>query len=551
ATLWSTLTAILKNNIHNLQLCSRNNLIKQAIYRLRDANRHVEDAILELIVVLARHSISVKELKSLMAALKGENSTWPKYSVKLLAAMRQIINRDQTDASVFFNFSGRRGGTIALPPIRKWPTQTGFSIVTWFRLDPLVNSGSTKDLSPYLYCFQNGKGIGYSAYFVESNLMIETITKPKRKGYSHVVNHKFRSRKWYMVGIVYIYNRFRRSELHCYVNGQEVSHDDVSIVSCDEPFHKCFIGSCPQALPSTVFSGQMGSFYTFIEALSNDTMAAIYYLGPDYRCQFKHGFETDVPLSASQEKLLYDGRLSTAIMFTYNPKACDQKLCLESSPTDNATYFVHSPHAIMLEGVYPVITNSFQSALRSLGGIQIIFPLFDQLDYNVYNASKENDNNDSVPSDDIGSMLLSLLCDLLRGSTTCQQQIVQGNGFLVLSRLIEKVSPASLEDSTLDTLLMLGKYLFSSPGKANLLNQWIDHILLKASLWIHTSAKVQVKLFSMLATEFVAMPEQLSLHMIDFKRIIGVPRLMHILKFYYWCKTTESFNAKELSGQIN
>ena len=34
------------------------------------------DAILELIVVLSRHSISVKELKSLLASLKGENNTW-------------------------------------------------------------------------------------------------------------------------------------------------------------------------------------------------------------------------------------------------------------------------------------------------------------------------------------------------------------------------------------------------------------------------------------------------------------------------------------------
>ena len=56
-----------------------------------------------------------------------------------------------------------------------------------------------------------------------------------------------------------------------------------------------------------------------------------------------------------------------------------------------------------------------------------------------------------------------------------------------------------------------------------------------------------MKLFSMLATEFVAMPEQQSLHMIDFKRIIGVPRLMHILKFYYWCKLPDNYN-KELSG---
>ena len=36
-------------------------------------------------------------------------------------------------------------------------------------------------------------------------------------------------------------------------------------------------------------------------------------------------------------------------MFTYNAKACDGQLCLESSPTENPSFFVHSPHATRLE----------------------------------------------------------------------------------------------------------------------------------------------------------------------------------------------------------
>ena len=33
----------------------------------------------------------------------------------------------------------------------------------------------------------------------------------------------------------------------------------------------------------------------------------------------------------------------------YNPIACDSQLCLESSPKGNQSYFVHSPHALMLQ----------------------------------------------------------------------------------------------------------------------------------------------------------------------------------------------------------
>lgn len=48
-------------------------------------------------------------------------------------------------------------------------------------------------------------------------------------------------------------------------------------------------------------------------------------------------------------QVLYEGHLSSVIMFMYSPKACDQQLCLEASPTENHSYFCHSPHALMLE----------------------------------------------------------------------------------------------------------------------------------------------------------------------------------------------------------
>lgn len=51
--------------------------------------------------------------------------------------------------------------------------------------------------------------------------------------------------------------------------------------------------------------------------------------------------------------LLYDGKLSSSIAFTYNPRATDAQLCLESSPKDNASIFVHSPHALMLQVIFP------------------------------------------------------------------------------------------------------------------------------------------------------------------------------------------------------
>lgn len=47
--------------------------------------------------------------------------------------------------------------------------------------------------------------------------------------------------------------------------------------------------------------------------------------------------------------MLYDGKLSNAIVFMYNPVATDGQLCLQSAPKGNVSYFVHTPHALMLQ----------------------------------------------------------------------------------------------------------------------------------------------------------------------------------------------------------
>jgi len=48
-------------------------------------------------------------------------------------------------------------------------------------------------------------------------------------------------------------------------------------------------------------------------------------------------------------QVLYDGKLSSAIVFMYNPVATDSQLCLQSAPKGNVPYFVHTPHALMLQ----------------------------------------------------------------------------------------------------------------------------------------------------------------------------------------------------------
>lgn len=67
---------------------------------------------------------------------------------------------------------------------------------------------------------------------------------------------------------------------------------------------------------------------------------------------------TDFTMKCLFVQVLYDGKLSNAIVFMYNPVATDSQLCLQSAPKGNISYFVHTPHALMLQvSTYFTYTN--------------------------------------------------------------------------------------------------------------------------------------------------------------------------------------------------
>ena len=78
-----------------------------------------------------------------------------------------------------------------------------------------------------IFSFKTAKGIGYSAHFV-GNCLVLTSMKVKGKGYQHCVKYEFQPRKWYMLAIVYIYNRWTKSEIKCFVNGQLASSTEMA-----------------------------------------------------------------------------------------------------------------------------------------------------------------------------------------------------------------------------------------------------------------------------------------------------------------------------------
>ncbi|XP_036372416.1 lipopolysaccharide-responsive and beige-like anchor protein [Megalops cyprinoides] len=524
AEVWSVFSAILKKSARNLQACSEAGLIEQLLTRVHGADGVIADLMADMLGALASYSISVRELKLFFSKLQGEKGQWPPHAVKLLSVLKCIAYKSGPDS--FFNFPGKSAAAIALPPIAKWPYQNGFTFHTWLRLDPL-NSISTDKDKPYLYCFRTSKGLGYSAHFVGGCLIVTSL-KSKGKGFQHCVKYDFKPQKWYMVTIVHIYNRWKNSEICCYVNGELASYGDITwLVSTSDTFDKCFLGSCETADANRVFCGQMGAVYLFSEALNAAQILGIYQLGPSYKGTFKHRAESDLLFAEHHKMVLYDGKLSGSIAFTYNPRATDAQLCLESSPKNSPSIFVHSPHALMLQDVRAVLTHSVQSAMHSIGGVQVLFPLFAQLDYHQHNSDQLDTS--------ICCTLLSFVMELLQNSMAMQEQVVACKGLLVIGYSLEKSSKVHVTRAVLDIFLALARYLSNLQSGAHLLKHLCDHILFNPSIWIHAPAKVQLMLYTYLATEFISTMAIYN----AIPRVGTVLQVMHSLKYFYWVVNPE------------
>ncbi|XP_054941895.1 lipopolysaccharide-responsive and beige-like anchor protein isoform X2 [Physeter macrocephalus] len=528
AEVWSMFTAILKKSIRNLQVCTEVGLVEKVLGKIEKVDNMIADLLVDMLGVLASYNLTVRELKLFFSKLQGDKGQWPPHAGKLLSVLKHMPQKYGPDA--FFNFPGKSAAAIALPPIAKWPYQNGFTFHTWLRMDPVNNINVDKD-KPYLYCFRTSKGLGYSAHFVGGCLIITSV-KSKGKGFQHCVKFDFKPQKWYMVTIVHIYNRWKNSELRCYVNGELASYGEITwFVNTSDTFDKCFLGSSETADANRVFCGQMTAVYLFSEALNAAQIFAIYQLGLGYKGTFKFKAESDLFLVEHHKLLLYDGKLSSAIAFTYNPRATDAQLCLESSPKDNPSIFVHSPHALMLQDVKAVLTHSIQSAMHSIGGVQVLFPLFAQLDYRQY-LSDEVDLT-------ICSTLLAFIMELLKNSVAMQEQMLACKGFLVIGYSLEKSSKSHVSRAVLELCLAFSKYLSNLQNGMPLLKQLCDHILLNPAIWIHTPAKVQLTLYTYLSTEFIG-----TVNIYNAIRRVGtVLLIMHTLKYYYW-----AVNPQDRSG---
>uniref|UniRef100_A0A1I7XJX4 DUF4704 domain-containing protein n=1 Tax=Heterorhabditis bacteriophora TaxID=37862 RepID=A0A1I7XJX4_HETBA len=263
---------------------------------------------------------------------------------------------------------------------------------------------------------------------------------------------------------------------------EKYSQNALRAVSITDQLDRCSIGVSPDGEADTAFCGQMGAVYLFADSMSLEQAHSLFCLGPAYQSYFVHDSGSNLP--EGYKKHLFDGRLHNALVMAYCPKNCHGQLCLNAPSKISSGYFVQVPHAVMKEGVEVITTHSLHNSLQSVGGIQILLPLFSQLD---------------LPHED--------------GST----MDMDSSSKHVTMRVAEQV-------------IDMAKFLLRFEVGGHLIKQLFEHIMFNPQLWINSAPEVQVHLYNYLATEFLGNNQ---FHKI-IRQVATFGEMCHALKFYYW-----------------
>ena len=564
-----TFTSIVNKCPLNQSLCCEEQLIFCLLEMIPKINQNANllQKFSSLIEVLGTHSITVKELKRQFLLLKSEPGDFrPRGQIRLMKALQFMALSRTIGPLTFFDFNGK-SSSLELPPLEKWPRNNGYTFCLWIRAESLPESTTSSLLSsttttttpstkqqqqsqsssdnPRIISFLDQEGYGLELYLCRgvknfsSNYFLEiSLSNTSNKSSIYRFSSQgFELHKWYFITISHSSQnklRLKESELALYINGNFKEKASIRFPQFPNILNRVCIGSnfivqgTGKRLPNChYFHGQLGPFLLFDEAVSSN--------------QSKFLFQKSNELVRSGTSCF--GELENKIVLYYNSTARSGKKFLDLTPEKIRE---RRFDAIMKGKLYSCATPDIKDTIHCLGGVQVLFPIFAQLDQpEVPNLTTDDDSNAAKIDYSVDPNLIlqafALLGDMLFLSETNQKEMVRCHGFEVIGYLLEQSSPSHI---TSEFIVTLEDLTHKIQGYLPLEETFWQCIICRWSIWIYSDPKVQWELLKLLDQSIKNSPKQ-------FRKTLGIQRLLDGLFFYYWYTTIDNVNSKHHSNNNN
>ncbi|NWU85809.1 NBEL2 protein, partial [Onychorhynchus coronatus] len=242
----------------------------------------------------------------------------------------------------------------------------------------------------------------------------------------------------------------------------------------------------------TSLEGHLGSVAIFCEALQQAQVKALFCAGPNVTSPF--ALEGDLV------------ELSSKLVLYYTPQACRNNICLDLSPS----------HGLdgRLTG-HKVVNWDIKDVVNCVGGMGVLLPLLEQVVSKKEEPEDEEETNDLVgpeltssrnaqgmliplgkPSENrlernsVAAFLL-LVKNFIQHHPVNQESLVQCHGPAVIGALLQKVSGALLDMSTLMASQILMEQV-ASEGSGLLLHLLYQHLLFDFRIWSNSDFAVRL-----------------------------------------------------------
>lgn len=372
------------------------------------------DELFKLIEILGSYHITVKQVKTIFKLFQVDDTAFKSYYWQnIFPLLQRLWHGRDGRPNDYFELDGYNSGLL-LPPL-KLPGG-GYSIGTWVFVSSFTSNYHRETYQPYLFSFltEDGTG-GVEAHFNRGKLVLRTNPQHSNtsKREMRIVNYDFEENRWYFIALTHTKKLILSDECHVYVNGESVQHFNLKYPKPEQPLKSARLGTAgtiPE--PRSCMRGKLGGFLAFDDTLNADEVRALYHQGPNL-------FSSLQPL----ERLVLMPRSRLArrpnVLFFYSPRATDCSICLEPWSNDPTR------RANMLPGVRSCITTGFQDALSSVGGIQLLLPLFSS----QYRPS-------SGENIDVNTKVLSLLIELVTDNEFALMEMLRARFFQIMGYLL-------------------------------------------------------------------------------------------------------------------
>ncbi|XP_052080874.1 neurobeachin-like protein 1 isoform X2 [Mytilus californianus] len=588
---------------YNKMNCCRDGMIsaiQQVLERSKQINTKAVGYLIGLLECLGTKSITATELKKLISLLRlDEEENQNPYCSRLMRAMSTMARREGNEGALHFLSLQEHNDCVSLPAgIKKWPG-VAFSFHAWLCLDTEV------DLTPHniagqtyrrqLYSFIASAGCGLESFVTAEFDIVISVFNKKEHSSVLVENTTIGDGHWHCIDIVQSSSRrpFTVSQLNVYFDGKLVQNSQLKFPSMTDPFSSCYIGSpCPksalvsfadqsdsntnaevkkkspfkfifpgQSKPSTepgirtvptgtqneewgspiVLHGQIGSVCLFHDVITPAQIKALYTLGPNQMNIFDDEEHTEL-----------NDLVNKSVLY-YSAKAHKDGVVVDLTGNQ------HHGHLIG----QCCVTWDIKDVINCIGGIQVLFPLLEQVNKSPIPENDEVTTLSSPvtisPTDDDWLLIrpsssyadskleqnqaagfLTLLRHMLHTSSTNRDTFTRINAAATIGAILQKVNSKLIDVHVLMSAQLLVD--MAATTSRTLLQHLYQYILFDFRIWSKSNFPIRIGHIQYLSTIIKDDKKY-------FRKKFGVQFILDVIRMYY-SSVRDSGLSSEDSKQI-